>query len=172
MTLAYAGDPASRRILIVEDEPFVALSLVDALSELGFDVAGCVADVAAAIAFIGREHIDGALLDVNLGSQRIDPVADLLAARACPFIFTTGLGRADVPAGHADRAFLQKPFATADLASMLDRVFGAAGRPVAFLRAPAPPRVIRRLVRDIVKVEKRGRHLREADGRSRFEGAG
>jgi len=129
MTLAYAGDPASKRILIVEDEPFVALSLVDALSELGFDVAGCVADVAAAIAFIGREHIDGALLDVHLGSQRVDPVADLLAARACPFIFTTGLGRVDVPAAHADRAFLQKPFGTADLASMLDRVFGSAGRP-------------------------------------------
>jgi DNA-binding response OmpR family regulator len=129
MTLAYAGDPASKRILIVEDEPFVALSLVDALSELGFDVAGWVGDVRAAIDFIGREHIDGALLDVHLGSQRVDPVADLLAARACPFFFTTGLGRVDVPAAHADRAFLQKPFGTADLASMLDRVFGSGGRP-------------------------------------------
>jgi hypothetical protein len=99
------------------------------LSELGFDVAGWVGDVRAAIDFIGREHIDGALLDVHLGSQRVDPVADLLAARACPFFFTTGLGRVDVPAAHADRAFLQKPFGTADLASMLDRVFGSGGRP-------------------------------------------
>jgi CheY-like chemotaxis protein len=127
MTLAYAADQPSKRILIVEDEPFVALSLADALSELGFDVAGCVSDVPAAIAFIGREHIDGALLDVHLGARRVDPVADLLAARACPFIFTTGLGRADVPAAHSDRAFLQKPFGTADLASVLDRVFGSVG---------------------------------------------
>ena len=129
MTLAHAGGPQSRRILIVEDEPFVALSLVDALSELGFEVVGCVADVRAAMDFIGREPIDGALLDVHLGAQRVDPVADLLAARACPFIFTTGLGRADVPAAHADRAFLQKPFGTADLVFMLDRVFGSVGYP-------------------------------------------
>lgn len=125
MTFAYAAAPRSKRILIVEDEPFVAVSLADALSELGFDVAGCVGDIPAALAFIGRERIDGALLDVHLGSRRVDPVADLLAERACPFIFTTGLGRADVPAAHADKAFLQKPFGTADLASVLDRVFGA-----------------------------------------------
>jgi CheY-like chemotaxis protein len=128
MTLACAADPPTKRILIVEDEPFVALSLVDALTELGFDVA-CVGDIPTAIAFIGREKIDGALLDVHLGSQRIDPVADLLSARACPFIFTTGLGRADVPPAHADRAFLQKPFGTADLVSVLDRVFGSVQHP-------------------------------------------
>ncbi len=127
MTLACAGDLPSKRILIVEDEPFVALSLVDTLSELGFQVAACVGDVSAAIDFIGREHIDGALLDVNLGSQRIDPVADLLAQRACPFIFTTGFGKADLPPAHADRAILQKPFGTADLVSMLESVFGAVG---------------------------------------------
>ncbi len=124
MTLAYAGDPPSKRILIVEDEPFVALSLVDALSELGFDVAGCVGDIAAAMDLIGRERIDGALLDVKLGSQRIDPVADLLAERDCPFIFTTGLDKADIPAAYSDRAILQKPFGTADLVKMLQRVFG------------------------------------------------
>ncbi|VFU10596.1 response regulator [Methylocella tundrae] len=127
MTLACAGDPPSKRILIVEDEPFVALSLVDALSELGFDVAGCFGDVSAAMDFIGREHIDGALLDINLGSERIDPVADLLAQRSCPFIFTTGFGLSDIPAAYADRAILQKPFGTADLVSMLDKVFGAVG---------------------------------------------
>jgi DNA-binding response OmpR family regulator len=126
MTLGYAGDAPSKRILIVEDEPFVALSLVDALSELGFDVAGCVGDVAAAIDFIGRERIDGALLDVKLGSQRIDPVADLLRERSCPFIFTTGLDKAEVPAAYIDRAILQKPFGTAELVDMLQRVFGCA----------------------------------------------
>ncbi len=128
MTRSDAAGQPSKRILVVEDEPFVALSLVDALSELGFDVAACVGDIPSAIDIIGREHLDGAVLDVNLGSQRIDPVADLLAQRACPFIFTTGFDKADLPSAHADRAILQKPFGTADLVSMLQRVFGAFDR--------------------------------------------
>ncbi|WP_244406163.1 response regulator [Methylocella silvestris] len=110
--------------MIVEDEPFVALSLVDTLSELGFDIAACVADVRGALEVIRREHLDGALLDVRLGSERIDPVAEMLDQRACPFIFTTGLGQADIPPEYANRAILQKPFGTAALVSMLDSVFG------------------------------------------------
>ncbi len=107
------------RILIVEDEPFIALTLEDMLDELGFVVAGTVSRVAEAIEMIEREAIDGALLDVNLGSQKIDPVADVLASRGCPFIFTTGYGRSDIPASHAQRPVLQKPFRMDELASIL-----------------------------------------------------
>lgn len=127
MTLAAATATASKRILVVEDEPFIALSLADTLCELGFVVAGCVSNVAAALELIGREQIDGALLDVNLGSQRIDPVADLLAKRSCPFIFTTGYGPSGIPAAYANRAVLQKPFGMNDLALILRAEFGAAG---------------------------------------------
>ncbi len=128
MTLAPLAIETSRpRILIVEDEPFIALSLADTLFDLGFNIAGCFSDVASALEFIGREQIDGALLDVNLGSQKIDPVADLLAKRACPFIFTTGYGRSGVPAAYADRAVLQKPFGIDDLAGVLQAEFGLIG---------------------------------------------
>ena len=107
------------RILIVEDEPFIALTLEDMLDELGFSHAGTVAQVSDAIELIGREPVDCALLDVNLGSEKIDPVADLLASRGCPFIFTTGYGRSGIPAGHAQRPVLQKPFRMDDLATIL-----------------------------------------------------
>lgn len=107
------------RILIVEDEPFIALTLEDMLDELGFAVAGTVSHISEAIDLIGREAIDGALLDVNLGTQKIDPVADLLAERGCPFIFTTGYGRSGIPSSHADRPVLQKPFRLDDLAAIL-----------------------------------------------------
>lgn len=128
MSFAGVTAPTSKqRILIVEDEPFIALTLEDMLAELGFVVAGCVADVSAALDLIGREQIDGALLDVNLGSQKIDIVADRLAERACPFVFTTGYGRSGVPAAHADRAVLQKPFGMDDLASILRTELGAEG---------------------------------------------
>lgn len=108
------------RILIVEDEPFIALTLEDMLDELGFALAGTVAHVSEALSFIDREAVDCALLDVNLGTEKIDPVADLLAARGCPFIFTTGYGRSGIPNAHAERPVLQKPFRMDDLAKVLN----------------------------------------------------
>ena len=112
-------DHMKSRILIVEDEPFIALTLEDMLDELGFSLAGTVSQVSEALELIAREPIDCALLDVNLGSDKIDPVADLLAARKCPFIFTTGYGRSGIPHGHSDRPVLQKPFRMDDLANVL-----------------------------------------------------
>ncbi len=106
-------------ILIVEDEPFIALTLEDMLDELGFGLAGTVSQVSEAIELIGQKPVDCALLDVNLGSEKIDPVADLLATRGCPFIFTTGYGRSGIPNAHAERPVLQKPFRMDDLANSL-----------------------------------------------------
>jgi CheY-like chemotaxis protein len=116
--------PERQRILIVEDEPFITLALESMLPELGFDVAGSAAQIFAALELIGRERIDGAILDVNLGLQRIDPVADLLAARGCPFIFTTGYSISGMPARHAGRAVLQKPFGFEQLATLMRTEFG------------------------------------------------
>ena len=116
--LEYMSDNKSR-ILIVEDEPFIALTLEDMLEELGFSLAGTVSQVGEALDLIGREPVDCALLDVNLGAEKIDPVADLLASRGCPFIFTTGYGRSGIPNAHAERPVLQKPFRMDDLAAIL-----------------------------------------------------
>jgi hypothetical protein len=89
------------------------------LFELGYDVAGSAAQVSAAVELIGRERIDGAILDVNLGSERVDPVANILVARACSFFFTTGYGISGLPARHAGCAVLQKPFGLEQLFTVL-----------------------------------------------------
>lgn len=108
------------RVLIVEDEPLIAMTVEDMLAELGYDVAGIASRIDEAVAFIERERIDGALLDVNLGADKIDPVADLLAAKGCPFVFATGDGLAGLPAGHAGRPYVAKPFRMADLEKALE----------------------------------------------------
>lgn len=113
------GGIAQSRILIVEDEPLIALMLADMLADLGYQVAASVTQVAEALTVLTDVTIDIALLDVNIGAQKIDPVADLLAARGTPFIFTTGYGNAGVPANYADRAILQKPFHINDLEKIL-----------------------------------------------------
>ena len=115
---------AKKRILIVEDEPFIALTLEDTLGELGFEVAATVSNVPAALDFLNGAHVDAALLDINLGSDKIDPVADLLAVRKCPFLFTTGYGRSGIPVNHGDRPVLQKPFQRKDLAAALAAELG------------------------------------------------
>ena len=84
--------------------------LTDMLGELGFTVTASVTQVPEALAILEKSPIDAALLDVNLGTQKIDPVADLLAARGTPFVFTTGYGNAGVPAGHWGAPFCRSRF--------------------------------------------------------------
>ncbi len=103
------------RILIVEDEPLIALTVEDMLLELGYEVAGTVGRIDEALAFVDRETFDGAILDVNLGRDKIDPVADLLAQKQCPFVFSTGEGAGGLPAAHAARPFVAKPFRLQDI---------------------------------------------------------
>lgn len=121
---------AGRRILIVEDDPFIALALEEMLSEHGLIVAGAAKNVASALHLAASERLDIALLDVNVGPEKIDPVADLLARRDCPFVFTTGYGRAGLPEAHATRAIVEKPFYTDELMNALrDELRRAAQKP-------------------------------------------
>jgi CheY-like chemotaxis protein len=81
----------NRRILVVEDEYLIAMSLQDALESAGSVVVGPAPSVDKAIKTIESEaHIDAAVLDVNLGGMLAYPVADMLIARKIPFVFTSG----------------------------------------------------------------------------------
>ncbi|MBY6243101.1 response regulator [Methylosinus sp. Sm6] len=101
---------AGRRVLVVEDDPFISSALEDMLREHGCVIVGAARTVASALHLAASEQIDVALLDVSVGPERVDPVAELLAGRDCPFIFTTGYGRAGLPEAHASRAMIEKPF--------------------------------------------------------------
>jgi CheY-like chemotaxis protein len=80
-----------RRILIVEDEYLIAMSLQDALENVGSVVVGPVPSVDKAIKIIELDpRIDAAVVDVNLGGVLAYAVADMLIARKIPFVFTSG----------------------------------------------------------------------------------
>lgn len=112
-----------RRILIVEDEPMIAMTLEDMLRELGCDVVGTAKQIGDALHLIQSQSLDGAVLDVNLGAEKIDLVADELTRLGCPFIFMTGYGQTGVPAAHQKRGMVQKPFRLEDLAKTLAAIF-------------------------------------------------
>jgi DNA-binding response OmpR family regulator len=115
-----ASDPLlGRRLLIVEDDPYIALALEETLSEFGLIIAGMARSVEEAVRLSREDGVELALLDVNIGHERIDPVADALAARGCPFIFTTGCGRAGLPEAHLEHAMVEKPFYVEEILSAL-----------------------------------------------------
>jgi len=82
---------ARRRILVVEDEYFLADDLHRHLVSLGAEIIGPIAHIDDAEAFLkAGASIDGALLDINIKSGMIFSLARALQSRRVPFIFTTG----------------------------------------------------------------------------------
>jgi DNA-binding NtrC family response regulator len=105
------SDPLlGRRVLIVEDDPYITLALEETLIDFGLLVAGSARNVPQALRLAQTAIFDVALLDVNIGEDRIDPVADAISARGIPFIFTTGCGRAGLPEAYLHQAIVEKPF--------------------------------------------------------------
>jgi CheY-like chemotaxis protein len=107
------------RVLVVEDEAAISLLLEDMLLDFGCEVIGPAARLSAALDVVGRESIDLAILDVNVAGEPIYPVAEALAQRGVPFVFSTGYGSAGIKDVYRDRPVLQKPFAQHDLKQKL-----------------------------------------------------
>ncbi|WP_372425999.1 response regulator [Salinarimonas chemoclinalis] len=107
------------RILVVEDEYFIADDLAQALAAEGAEVIGPVGDPREALALIARERIDRAVLDINLRGELVFEVASALKARGVPFVFATGYGANVVPSGLGDVPRWEKPFDATSLARFL-----------------------------------------------------
>ena len=78
------------RVLVVEDEPLIAMLVEDWLTELECQTVGPAATAQAALALIDAAPIDGAILDVSLDGHDSFAVAAALHERAIPFAFATG----------------------------------------------------------------------------------
>ena len=107
------------RVLVVEDEPLVAMDIAAVLRRAGAAVLGPAHRLDAALALAAEEVLDGALLDINLHGQHVFPVADALAAREVPFVFTTGYDRVAIPESYADVPLCSKPTDALRLAQSL-----------------------------------------------------
>lgn len=121
--MAYDGTRPlqGRRMLVVEDEYMVALDIADALEADGAIVIGPAATVDDALALIATNAIDAASLDINLNSEKVFPVADVLATRHIPFVFTSGYDAKVVPHQYAAIPRCTKPIFNRDLIKALER---------------------------------------------------
>lgn len=104
------NDLSGRHLLVVEDEYFLADDLASRFRTWGAEVVGPAASVEDARALLdGGRPVDGAVLDINLQGDKVFPIADLLAERDVPFVFTTGYDASAIPErfGHVPRC--EKP---------------------------------------------------------------
>lgn len=119
---------AGLRVLVVEDEPVVAMFLEEALPRLGATVAGVAGRLDAAVDLARASACDVALLDVNLrGGAKSLPVVEALDARGVPFVLATGYLPESLPPALRDRPALLKPYGEPELAAALRRAVGRGG---------------------------------------------
>lgn len=100
-----------RSILIVEDEPLIAMMLEDFLESLGHTIVASCESVADALGHVAAGGFDVAIIDIQLkDGEQVWPVADLLAAAGTPFVLATGGHIEPPPARHAAAPVLSKPY--------------------------------------------------------------
>ncbi len=104
-------DAIAPRVLIIEDEPLIALSLEDLLIDAGFLVSGVAARLAKALEMIKLDTCDVALLDANLAGVSSSPAGAALAALGVSYIILSGYSPTQKDGMFPDAAiFMQKPF--------------------------------------------------------------
>ena len=111
-----------KRILVVDDEPLIAMEIVSNLREAGCEVVGPAATLERAMPLIGNDAFDAALLDGNLGGRPVDELAAALTRRNIPFAFITGYGRDGLPKAFKHAMLISKPFNRQQLLAALSQL--------------------------------------------------
>ena len=107
------------RILIIDDEPLIALDVGELLLESGFAVAGAVGNIESALALIESGACDAVILDSNLAGVSSAAIAFALAAHDVPYLVLSGYSHEQLPAGLQRAPYLRKPFRAAQLIGVL-----------------------------------------------------
>ena len=112
-----------RSILVVEDEPLIAMMLEDFLESLGHSVSATCESVTEALVQADKGGFDLAILDVNLKGESVWPVASRLREKNEPFVIATG-GHVDPPpAEFATVPVIEKPYTVDRVTPALDAAF-------------------------------------------------
>jgi DNA-binding response OmpR family regulator len=114
-------DLFSRRlVLLVEDEPFIALDVEDHLRKLGARVI-TAGYFDAALYMSEHPDLSGAIVDLRLGADSALPICRRLARRNLPFVVHTGYPADAVLREWPSVPVIQKPAAPGDISEALSR---------------------------------------------------
>lgn len=114
-------DRQGARILVVEDEVFVAWDEAQTLTGAGYDVVGPAHDLSTALEYARNETPCAAVLDINLGNEMVWEVAETLSSHGVPFAFVTAdLQHAELHDRYAATPRLSKPVSEQELIDTVD----------------------------------------------------
>jgi DNA-binding NtrC family response regulator len=116
------------RVLVIEDEYFLADDLERILKRNGADVIGPVGERAQAMMLIDQDGFDVAVVDINLHDQTAYPLADELERQAIPFVFATGYSANVIPHRYKHIACWEKPFEPAAIVNELSSLCQRAAK--------------------------------------------
>jgi CheY-like chemotaxis protein len=114
------------RILIVDDEPMIAMLAQEWLEDLGHEPVGPALDLQTALN-LANEPIDAAILDVSLGAGKSYEIARLLRDRTIPFAFASGQAPGSTDEEFEGALMLVKPYSFETFSSVVARLVERAG---------------------------------------------
>ena len=121
------GTPLSRkRVLVVEDNPLLAMALEDLLESEGVNTVGPARSVADGLELLRDEGVDAAILDIELGDERVWPIAEQLHRQAIPFVFLSAVcNENEVPDRFRSQICMSKPAEPRYLVATVEELLAA-----------------------------------------------
>ena len=117
-------DLSGLRVLVVEDEYYIATDIARALRGAGAQVSGpCPTEEAARIELV-TQHPDAVVLDINLGSGPSFTLAEMVKDHGIPFVFVTGYDQGKIPEEFKDVERLEKPTQLRHIVQAIGKLVG------------------------------------------------
>ena len=122
------------RILVIEDEPLLAMDMAGMLSDAGFEAVSPASSLGEAMQAAAKRDFDAVVLDANLAGKPVDELAALLTRANVPFAFVTGYGREGLPKAFASAPMLAKPFSVEAFIATVRKLISPEKRALALRR--------------------------------------
>ena len=115
----------AKRLLVVEDDPVIAMVVEDILRDMGHEVLVNLT-LAHALLEIDLNEVDAVLLDMHLRGENARPMVLALIERKLPFLILSGSDQSALKQEFPQIHLLSKPFGRAELEQVVRELLDPA----------------------------------------------
>jgi len=117
-----------RRVIIIEDEPLVAMDMESTLTAAGCDVVGSAGTLDKEKLIVAQAECDAAVVDMTLAGHPVDELAAALTQQNIPLVLVTANGPDGIPGRFREAAVIKKPFSQDQLVAAIEKLFHQSTR--------------------------------------------